>query len=159
MLEKPQIIMNHHTANHLDAQIAQVGEQLEKISEELHEIGEPASRSLDRRLKALKVEYKALQRNYDEFQNRDHDGALALQKIQVLLDHIAREESSLEHEANFLHQSNPSTMELAVRAGSHFVDFCRQGKQHLIGDRHPLGASVFVNQSADEIKAMGKHHG
>jgi hypothetical protein len=48
-------------------------------------------------------------------------------------------------------------MELAVRAGSHVIDLYRQGKQHIIGDRHPLGASVFVNQSADEIKAMDKH--
>jgi chromosome segregation ATPase len=149
--------MNNHTANHLDAQIAYAGEQLEKLSEELHDIGEPASRALERRLNALKVEYKALQRNYGEFQHRDHDGALALQKIHTLLDHIEREESSLGHEAHFLHQSNPSTMELAVRAGSHVVDLYRQGKQHIIGDRHPLGASVFVNQSAEEIKAMDKH--
>ena len=151
--------MNHQTANHLDAQIAQIGEQLTKLSEELHEIGEPASRELVRRFRALQVEYKALQRNYSEFQHRDHNGALALQKINILLDHIEREESSLVHEANFLHQSNPSTMELAVRAGSHVIDLCRQGKQHLIGDRHPLGASAFVNQSADEIKAMEKRHG
>lgn len=149
--------MNDRTANHLDAQIANAGEQLEKLSTELHDIGEPASRALDRRLNALKIEYKALQRNYGEFQHRDHDGALALQKIHILLDHIEREESSLGHEAHFLHQSNPSTMELAVRAGSHVIDLYRQGKQHIIGDRHPLGASVFVNQSADEIKAMDKH--
>jgi chromosome segregation ATPase len=148
--------MNHHTANHLDAQIAHAGEQLEKLSEELHDIGEPASRALERRLNALKVEYKALQRNYGEFQHRDHDGALALQKIHALLDHIEREESSLGHEANFLHQSNPSTMELAVRAGSHVIDLYRQGKQHIIGDRHPLGASVFVNQSAEQINGVEK---
>ncbi len=148
--------MNDHTANHLDAQIAYVGEQLEKLSEELHDIGEPASRALERRLNALKVEYKALQRNYGEFQHRDHDGALALQKIHTLLNHIEREESSLGHEADFLHQSNPSTMELAVRAGSQFVDLCRHGKQHLIGDRHPLGASAFVNQSGEEIRALEK---
>jgi chromosome segregation ATPase len=151
--------MNDHTANHLDDQIARAGDQLDKLSDELQEIGEPASRELDRRLHALKVEYKALQRNYGEFQHRDHDGALALQKIHILLDHIEREESSLGHEASFLHQSNPSSMELAVRAGSQFVELCRQGKQHLIGDRHPLGASAFVNQSADEIHAMTKQRG
>jgi chromosome segregation ATPase len=159
MLDKPKTIMNDRTANHLDAQITSAGEQLEKLSAELHDIGEPASRALDRRLKALKVEYKALQRNYSEFQHRDHDGALALQKIHILLDHIEREESSLGHEANFLHQSNPSTMALAVRAGSRMVDLYRQGKQQLIGNHHPLGASAFVNQSADEIKAMNKHSG
>ena len=158
-MDKPKTVINDRTANHLDAQIANAGEQLEKLSTELHDIGEPASRALDRRLNALKIEYKALQRNYGEFQHRDHDGALALQKIHILLDHIEREESSLEHEANFLHQSNPSTMTLAVRAGSHLVDLYRQGKQHLIGDRHPLGASAFVNQSADEIKAKDKHSG
>ena len=159
MLDKPQSAMNDRTANHLDAQIANAGEQLEKLSTELHDIGEPASRALDRRLNALKVEYKALQRNYSEFQHRDHDGALALQKIHILLDHIEREESSLGHEASFLHQSNPSTMTLAVRAGSHLVDLYRQGKQHVIGNHHPLGASAFVNQSADEIKAINKHSG
>lgn len=151
--------MNDHTANCLDVQIAHAGEHLEKLNTELHDIGEPASRELNRRLNALKVEYRALQRNYSEFQHRDHDGALALQKIQTLLDHIEREESSLDHEANFLHQSNPSSMELAVRAGSHLVDLYRQGKQHLIGDRHPLGASAFVNQSGDKIRAMEKHSG
>ncbi|MEN9535513.1 MAG: hypothetical protein RIR37_786 [Verrucomicrobiota bacterium] len=151
--------MNDHTANHLDDQIARAGDQLDKLSDELQEIGEPASRELDRRLHALKVEYKALQRNYGEFQHRDHDGALALQKIHILLDHIEREESSLGHEASFLHQSNPSSMELAVRAGSQIVALCRQGKQHLIGDRHPLGTSAFVNQSSDEIHAMAKQRG
>jgi hypothetical protein len=50
-------------------------------------------------------------------------------------------------------------MTLAVRAGSHLVDLYRQGKQHVIGNHHPLGASAFVNQSADEIKAKDKHSG
>lgn len=150
---------NHHTDSQLASQIAQAGDLLEKLADEVQEIGPPASRSLERRLSALKVEYKALQRNYGEFQHRDHDGAQALEKIRILLDHIEREESSLGHEADFLHQSNPSTMALAVRAGSRMVDFYRQGKQQIIGDRHPLGASAFVNQSADQIKAMEKHSG
>jgi hypothetical protein len=47
-------------------------------------------------------------------------------------------------------------MELAVRAGSHVIDLYRQGKQHIIGDRHPLGASVFVNQSAEQINGVEK---
>lgn len=74
-------------------------------------------------------------------------GDARMTKIEALLDYIQREESAVEREAEFLHQSPPTSAEVAAQAGSRLVGLCLRAIKRVLGDHHPLGMSVFVNHS------------
>ncbi len=121
--------------------------KLERLEQEISEIGQPAGHELRRRLEALKIEEKALKRNFEESQNRGEPDSVRLEKIEALLRHIEREENSVEHDADFLHQAAPSSMTFAVQTGAQMVDILGRGVKRVLGGHHPLGESVFVNHS------------
>jgi chromosome segregation ATPase len=127
--------------------------KLEKLEREIEEIGLPAAYDLKRRLDALRIEENALKRNFEESRQRGENDAVRMRKIESLLHHIEREESSVEHEADFLHQAAPSSMIFAVQAGAHVVDLYRRGLKHVMGDHHLLGESVFVNHTHENLAA------
>lgn len=125
--------------------------KLERLELEIEEIGLPAGFELRRRLEALKIEERALKRNFEESRLRGEPDATRMEKIEALLHHVEREESSVQHDADFLHQAAPSSMALAVQAGAHIVDLYRRGLKHVVGDHHLLGESVFVNHTHDNL--------
>ncbi len=125
--------------------------RLEKLEREIAEIGQPAGQDLRRRLEALKIEERALRRNFEESVAKGELSSVRMEKVEALLHHIEREESSVEHAVAFLHQAAPSSMTLAVEAGARMVDLYRKGVKKVIGDHHPLGESVFVNQTHEGL--------
>ena len=145
MLEKPE---------QLAEKVLIIEAKLEDLEQELREVGQPASIDLTRRLDALKIESKALKRNLLEVRHHQQPDHNRLQKIEALLRHIEDEESAVEDEANFLNQAAPSSMTLAVEAGAHMVDLYRRGMRHVLGDHHPLGTSVFVNQTHANLASV-----
>ncbi len=138
-------------------QVARAEAKLQELDWEIEDIGQPAGHELLRRLDALKIEEHALQRNLTALLEADHpDDGKRLAKIRALLDHIAREESSIEHDADFLNQSGHTSAEFAAQAGSAVVSLVLGAVRRLIGDRHPLGMSVFVNHSH---RALAEQYG
>lgn len=125
--------------------------KLERLEVEIEEIGLPAGFELRRRLEALKIEERALKRNFEESRLRSEPDSVRMDKIEALLRHVEREESSVRHDADFLHQAAPSSMALAVQAGAHIVDLYRRGLKHVVGDHHLLGESVFVNHTHENL--------
>ena len=121
--------------------------KLERLEQVVAEIGQPAAHDLRRRLKVLRIEENALKRNIEESRRRGECDSVRLEKIEALLLHIELEESSVGHAADFLRQAAPSSVTLAAEAGSRLVDLYRRGVKRVLGDRHPLGESVFVNHS------------
>jgi hypothetical protein len=137
----------------LATKILEAETKLNKLEQEIAEIGQPAGHELRRRLEILKIEEKALKRNFDESQLRGEPDSVRMEKIEALLRHIEREEASVEHDADFLHQAAPSSMAFAVQAGVQVADLLGRGMKRVIGDHHPLGESVFVNHSHDNLAA------
>ncbi len=135
----------------LASQIAQSETRLQQLECEIEEIGQPAAHELKRRLGALKIEENALKRNLAEALGMDDPGDARMDKIEALLRYIEREEEAVGHDANFLHQSTPTSSELAARAGSKLVELCLRAMRRVVGDRHPLGMSVFVNHSHEVL--------
>ncbi len=135
----------------LAAKILEAELKLEKLEQEIAEIGQPAGQELQRRLEVLKIEEKALKRNFEESQLRGEPDSVRMEKIETLLRHIEREEDSVEHDADFLHQAAPSSMTYAVQAGAQVADLLGRGMKRVLGDHHPLGESVFVNHSHDNL--------
>jgi hypothetical protein len=135
----------------LAQKILEAEAKLERLAEEIAEIGQPAAFELSRRLEALRIEENALKRNFEESINRGEPDSVRMEKIEALLRHIEREEASVEHDADFLHQAAPSSMGLAVEAGAHMVDLAKRGFHKVIGNHHPLGTSVFVNHTHDNL--------
>ena len=135
----------------LAAKIDEADERIQKLEVMIEEIGQPAASELKRRLDALKVEERALRRNFEEAREGKgkHDGRMA--KIEALLKHIEREESSVEHEVAFLHQGNPSTMVVAAEAGARVVGAISRGVKRVVGERPFEKSSVFVNHSHDTL--------
>jgi hypothetical protein len=131
----------------LAEKILEAEAKLERLEQEVGEIGQPAGHELRRRLDVLRIEENALKRNFEESRRRGEPDSLRMEKIEALLRHIEDEEFSVGHDADFLHQSAPSSVTLAVEAGSHLVEVLRHGMKRMIGDHHPLGESVFVNHS------------
>jgi hypothetical protein len=131
----------------LAEKILEAEAKLERLEQAVGEIGQPAGHELRRRLDVLRIEENALKRNFEESRRRGEPDSIRMEKIEALLRHIENEESSVGHEADFLHQSAPSSVTLAVEAGSHLVDVLRHGMKRVIGGHHPLGESVFVNHS------------
>ena len=136
----------------LAKEVAKAEAKLQELEWEIEEVGQPAAHELQRRLDALKVEEKALKRNLAELLGTDHpDDDKRLHKIESLLDYIRREEASLKDDADFLHQSGPTTAEFAVKAGSLVVDLVLRALKRVLGDHHPLGLSVFVNHTHKDL--------
>ena len=138
----------------LAEKILEAEAKLERLEQAVGEIGQPAGHELRRRLDNLRIEENALKRNFEESRRRGEPDSVRMEKIEVLLRHIEQEESSVGHEVDFLHQSAPSSVTLAVEAGSHLVDVFRHGMKRVIGDHHPLGESVFVNHSHANLAAQ-----
>jgi hypothetical protein len=135
----------------LAEKIAEVDAKLEALGREIAEIGMPAAYDLKKRYDALLIEDNALKRNFEESVARGEPDAVRLEKIETLLRHIEHEEASVEHEAHFLHQSNPSSVILAAQAATRMVELWRKAIKKVLGDVHPLGQSVFVNHTHDNL--------
>jgi hypothetical protein len=133
------------------AKIAETEEKLEALTQEIAEIGQPAGATLRRRLDALRVEENALHRNFLEAQQGGAPDSHRMEQAEVLLHHIEREEASIEHEADFLHQGNPSSVVLAAEAGARVAKSVGRGVKRILRGRQPLGHSVFVNHSYDTL--------
>jgi hypothetical protein len=135
----------------LARKIIEAESKLEDLEIAITEIGMPAGTELRHRLEALKIEEKALKRNFEESAARGEPDAVRLEKIEALLHHIEREEASISHDADFLHRAAPSSMTVVAEAGAHVVDLLARGVKHVIGGHHPLGSSVFVNHSHENL--------
>lgn len=133
------------------AKIAEADEKLETLEKEISEIGQPACNTLRKRLDALRIEEKALKRNFAEAQHQSTPDSHRLEQIEALLLHIEREEASLEHEADFLHQSPPSSVTLVAETGARMFGAVGRGVKGILKGRHPLGSSVFVNHSYETL--------
>lgn len=133
----------------LAKQIAEVEAALQKLEWEIEGIGQPAAQELQHRLDALKIEEHALQRNLNEALGMEEPGETRMAKIEALLVWIREEEAAVERETEFLHQSPPTSAELAAQAGNRILDLCLRALKRVVGDHHPLGMSVFVNHSPD----------
>lgn len=135
----------------LATKILEAETKLENLEQEIAEIGQPAGHELRRRLAALKIEESALRRNFEESRLREEPDSVRMERIEALLRHIEREEASVEHDADFLHQAAPSSMTFTVQAGAQMADLLGRGLKRVLGDHHPLGESVFVNHSHDNL--------
>ena len=135
----------------LAAKILEAEAKLQNLEQEIAEIGLPAGQELRRRLEVLKIEEKALKRNFEESRHRGEPDSVRMERIEALLHHIEREEASVEHDANFLHQAAPSSMTVAVETSAHLADLVGRGVKRVLGTHHPLGESVFVNHSHDNL--------
>lgn len=137
----------------LEGKIAEAEAKLTSLEQLVRDIGQPAGFELQRRVNALRIESRALARNFEESKNRGEPDSARLAKIDALLRHIVAEEASVGEDADFLHQSVPSSMTLAVEAGAQIVDLYRKGMKHVVGDHHPLGASAFVNHTRENLES------
>ncbi len=146
----------HENLPPLARKIAEAETKLENLESQIAEIGLPAGTQLRRRLEILKIEDKALKRNFEDSICRGEPDSVRIKKIEALLAHIEREEFSMKHEADFLHQSAPSSMTVIAETGAQVVDLLKRGVKHVIGDHRPLGSSVFVNHSH---KNLVDYHG
>jgi hypothetical protein len=136
----------------LAGKIPEVEARLEQLEREIAEIGMPAGSELKRRLERIKIEERALRRNLGESLRRGESDGVRREKIDALLRHIEREEAAVGHEADFLHQSAPSSVSLVAEAGARVVDLYRQGVRKVLGGHHPLGESVFVNRTHGNLE-------
>ncbi len=139
------------TASLLQSKISEVEAKLGTLEKEIFEIGMPAGYDLRKRLEALKIEERALKRNFEESLARGEPDSVRLEKIETLLNHIEREEDSVQHEADFLHQANPSSVILAAQAAARMLDLWQRGIKRVLGDHHPFGSSVFVNHTHQDL--------
>lgn len=156
MVEDPPLLpmnTNPDTITPLAEMIAEMELKLEALEQEITEIGQPAASELKKRFDALRIEEKALKRNFEESTRRGEPDSVRLAKVEALLRYMQREESSVEHEAHFLHQAAPTSVSLAAQAASGIIDLYRRAIDRVLGDTHPLGQSVFVNHSHDELAA------
>lgn len=142
------------TMSALAREIAQAEAKLQKLEWEIEEIGQPAAHELRRRLDALKIEEHALKRNLSEVLGMGEPDTVRMEKIEALLRYIQSEEASVEHDADYLRQSGHTTAEFAAQAGSLLLDLCSRAIKRVVGDHHPLGMSVFVNHSRENLKSL-----
>lgn len=144
----------HETMSALAREIARAEAKLQKLEWEIEEIGQPAAHELKRRLDALRIEENALKRNLSEALGMGEPDSVRMEKVEALLRYIQSEEASVEHDAEFLHQSGHTTAEFAAQAGALLVDLCVRAMKRVVGDHHPLGMSVFVNRSPESLAAQ-----
>lgn len=145
---------NDENLAELTRQIAEFEAKLEKLDWEIEEIGQPAAHDLKRRFDALKIESNALNRNLAETLGMENPGPERMAKVEALLHYIQSEEASVEHAANFLHQSGHTSAEFAAQAGQKLLDLCLRGLKRVVGNHHPLGMSVFVNHSHENLEEI-----
>lgn len=138
----------------LTREIALSEAKLQRLGWEIEEIGQPAAHDLRRRLDALRIEENALKRNLAELLGMEDPDSMRMKKLEALLLHIQSEENSVLRDADFLHQSPPTSAEFAAKAGIGLVDLCLRGIKRVIGDHHPLGMSVFVNHSRENLQNL-----
>jgi hypothetical protein len=138
----------------LARKIAESEVELQRLGWEIEEIGQPAAHELQRRLDVLRIEENALKRNLAELLNMEDPDPVRMGKLEALLLHIQSEENSVLHDADFLHQSPPTSAEFAAKAGIGLVDLCLRGIKRVIGDHHPLGMSVFVNHNCENLQSL-----
>lgn len=133
-----------------ESKIEAIEEGFERLEAVIERIGMPAASSLKKRVDALRIEEKALKRNLREMNEGTHGADGQLGKFEALLRHIEREESSVEHEAEFLRQGPPSTVVAAAEAGAKVIDALGRGVKRVVGN--PVSESmVFVNHSHDTL--------
>lgn len=142
-----------HESLQFAEKVSEVELRLQRLGQAIAEVGQPAAQELKRRFDVLFIENNALKRNFEESLKRGEPDVTRMKKLETLLLHIEREESSVEHEVSFLNQAAPSSMVMAVEAGAHLVDLYRRGIKRVIGEHHPLGSSVFVNHSHENLKS------
>ena len=134
--------------------IAEAEARFEQLEQEIAEIGEPAAHELKRRLEALRIEEAALKRNLAQALDLEKPNSDRMRKVEALMSYIQKEEASVAHEADFLHQSAPTSSEVAVRATQRLFDLCAKGLRRVLGGHHPLGESVFVNHNREQLKDL-----
>lgn len=139
------------TMSMLARKVAESEIRLQALEQEIREIGQPAAHELKRRLDALIIEESALKRNLSECLGMEEPDGARMAKIEALLAHIEAEEDSVKHDADFLHQSGHTSAEFAAQAGTRIVELCLHALKRVVGDRHPLGMSVFVNQTHEML--------
>lgn len=139
----------------LASKIAEAEERLQWLEEEIAEIGQPAGHELKRRLDALNIEEAALKRNLLEALDMEDPGEKRMEKIELLLEYIRCEEEALGKEAEFLHQSPPTSAEVATQAGAKLLGLAMGAIKRVVGGHHPLGMSVFVNHSPQWLESHG----
>lgn len=144
---------NSDTTTLIAEKISELQLKLDALEQEIAEIGQPAANDLKKRFDALRIEERALKRNFEESMNRGEPDEVRLAKVETLLRYMQREESSVEHEAHFLHQAAPSSVILAAQAVSGLIDLYRRAMHRVLGDSHPLGQSVFVNHTHEDLAA------
>jgi DNA repair exonuclease SbcCD ATPase subunit len=137
----------------LEAKVALADAKLAELEEVVRRIGEPAASELRRRVAALRGEENALKRNIHELTAGTEAHAIRLRKIETLLQHIEREESSVAHEAAFLDECAPSSMTLAAEGGKKLADAIGESVRKVTKGHHPPGQSVFVNHTQDDLVA------
>ena len=138
-------------ASLLETKIQEVEVKLDALEREILDIGLPAGYDLRKRFEALRIEERALKRNFEESMTRGEPDSVRLENLETLLNHIEREEASVHHEADFLHQANPSSVILAAQAVDRMVDLWHRGIKRVLGDHHPFGSSVFVNHTHEDL--------
>ena len=131
--------------------IAHAEARLQRLEWEIEEIGQPAADALTQRLDALKIEERALKRNLAEVMGMADPKSTRMDQLEALLEYIEQEEIEVEHDADFLHQSPPTSAEFAAQAGNRIVGLCLRAMKRVLGKRHPLGLSVFVNHSHEVL--------
>lgn len=135
----------------LAARIAELDARLASLEKQIDEIGMPAAQELQERMAALKIQERALKRNLAESHASGESDALRVAKIEALFDYIATEEEMMEEDAHFLTQAAPSSVSVIARAAARSLEIWQRALHRVLGDRHPLGASAFVNHSHEEI--------
>ena len=135
----------------LEAKIATIKGKLDTLEMEIQQIGMPAGQDLLKRLEMLKIEARALTRNFEEFHQMKEPDEERMEKIEALLKHIEDEELSVGNDAEFLTQAAPSSMTVAVEAAARMVNLYQRAWKKVLGENRPLGKSVFVNQSHDNL--------
>lgn len=143
--------LNEYESQALEEKIELADVKLENLAQSIHQIGLPAGQELLRRLEMLRIEEKALKRNFEESKARGEPDSVRMAKIIALLDHIETEEESVGKDAQFLNQAAPSSMGLAVEAASKMADIYLKGLKIVMGGHHPLGSSVFVNHTHENL--------
>jgi hypothetical protein len=130
--------------------------KLRELAEEIDEIGEPASGTLCKRLEAISIEEHALQRNFAEAELAEEADAVKMQKIGTLLHHVEVEESSLEHEADFLHTTAPTTLEFVLNGSTRLFSSGARGVRTILGGHQLMWHSPFVNNTHETLSARFK---
>jgi len=141
------------TKDGLAEKIEATDNKLHALEKELEAFGEPAYEALHDRLETIKIEEHALQRNFAEIRQSETPDEERMRKVEALLHHIEVEEAELEHDADFLHHGAPSTLNLAYRIGSCFLNLGATGAKKILRGHHLLWHSPFVNTTGERLAA------